>query len=48
MQTPLSFFRSTPPTQYPTAPPYNPQYNEMAEYNQPLMRPPPYHDVTRR
>jgi len=41
-------YRSTPPTQYPTAPPYNPQYNEMAEYNQPLMRPPPYHDVTRR
>ena len=44
------FPRPTPPTpQYPTAPPYNPQYNEMAEYNQPLMsRPPPYHDVTRR
>jgi len=43
-------YRPTPPTpQYPTAPPYNPQYNEMAEYNQPLMsRPPPYHDVTRR
>ncbi len=46
----------SPTPQYPTAPPYNPEYGghhgghhqQMAEYNQPLMRPPPYHDVVER
>lgn len=43
--------------QYPTAPPYNPDFGQnvsighsyhqaaVAEYSQPLIQPPPYHDV---